>query len=347
MSLIVFFLFFSNVYSYTITSNPMNSMYTTATGPVLPPPGNIPNFHDTPKFSPNWYVVGESKDFKTDTPTKITLYNTPIAIWKDTSNNYAAISDVCPHRGASISKGRVDKETKCIVCPYHTFKYNKFGRLVQIPGQSNMRTTTTYNFKTDVPHYPIVEKNGWIYLLNRPLFDISELKYYNNPDTIWNEPEADDKRFKCVYLNKMFNVDARTVTENSLDILHISEVHSFGNKKRPLPISETLDKIADGHHRYTYQYKAGEESLASKIFKIKQLTVENEYILPHTTVARVRFGDFVNTIVTSAFPVSRDKTQLFVKAYRDNWVFNNPIFDAAFDMCNDGDHQLFCQVFLI
>ena len=129
----------------------------------------------------------------------------------------------------------------------------------------------------------------------------------------------------------MFNVDARTVTENSLDILHISELHSFGNKKRPLPTSETLDKLAHGHHRYTYQYEAGEDSLASKVFGIKELIVENEYILPHTTVARVRFGDFVNTIVTSAFPVSDNKTQLFVKAYRDNWVFNNPIFDSLFD----------------
>ena len=217
------------------------------------------------------------------------------------------------------------------MCPYHTFKYNKYGRLVQIPGQENVRTVTTYNFKTDVPHYPIVEKNGWVYLLNRPLFDISELKYYNNPDTIWVEPEADDERFKCVYLSKMFNIDARTVTENSLDILHISEVHSFGNKKRPLPVSETLDKVADGHHRYIYQYEAGEDSMASKLFGIKQLVVENEYILPHTTIARVRFGDFVNTIVTSAQPVSRDKTQLVVKAYRDNWVFNNPIFDTLFD----------------
>ena len=330
-SILTFCLLLSNVFSYTIVPNPINSMYTTSTGPILPPTVNIPTIADNPKFNPNWYVVGESIDFKTDTPKKVTLYNSPIAIWKNANNEYAAISDICPHRGASISNGRIDKTTKCIVCPYHTFKYNKYGRLVQIPGQENVRTVTTYNFKTDVPHYPIVEKNGWVYLLNRPLFDISELKYYNNPDTIWVEPESDDERFKCVYLSKMFNIDARTVTENSLDILHISEVHSFGNKKRPLPVSETLDKVADGHHRYIYQYEAGEDSMASKLFGIKQLVVENEYILPHTTIARVRFGDFVNTIVTSAQPVSRDKTQLFVKAYRDNWVFNNPIFDTLFD----------------
>ena len=50
------------------------------------------------------------------------------------------------------------------------------------------------------------------------------------------------------------------------------------------------------------------------------------------TVARVRFGPFCNTIITSAFPKSDTQSQLFVKAYRDNWVFNNPIFDFVFDM---------------
>ena len=335
MNKLVLFCIFalSSVSSYNVIPNIGSSMYTKATGPILPPGGIAPNplFMETPKLNPNWYVIGESTSFKTNQPTKVTLYGNPIAIWKDKNNNYAAISDICPHRGASISKGRIDKPTQCIVCPYHTFKYNNHGRMVQTPGQKNMRTTQTFNFKTDVPHYPIVEKNGWVYLLNKPLYDIGELKYYNNPDTIWGEPEAEDPRFKGVYLNKLFESDARTVTENSLDILHISELHSFGNRKNPLPTSDVLDKIADGHHKYTYQYESGEDSIPYRLFGIKHLIVENEYILPHTTVARVRFGSFCNTIITSAFPKSEKQSQLFVKAYRDNWVFNNPLFDALFD----------------
>ena len=92
-----------------------------------------------------------------------------------------------------------------------------------------------------------------------------------------------------------------------------------------------LEKIADGHYKYIYQYEAGEDSMPSKLFGIKTLTVENEYILPHTTVARVRFGEFVNTVVTTASPVSHNTSRLFVKAYRNNWVFNNPLIDGVFD----------------
>ena len=105
-----FVCFFWFTAAYTLTPNPIGSMYTKATGPILTS-GAIPSnplFMDTPKLNPNWYVIGESKDFNSNQPEKITLYGNSIAVWKDRHSNYAAISDICPHRGASISKGRID-----------------------------------------------------------------------------------------------------------------------------------------------------------------------------------------------------------------------------------------------
>jgi nitrite reductase/ring-hydroxylating ferredoxin subunit len=287
------------------------------------------------QFNPHWYVVGQAKDFPINQPKKITLNGSPIAVWRDSSDNYAAISDICPHRGASLSHGRIDPQSKCVVCPYHTFKYNDKGRMVQTPGQKTMRSNDAYNFRADVPHYAITRKDEWIYMLNKPLIDINDIQRWignvSPEQSIWIEPEAQDNSFRCVTLSKIFEQDARTVTENSLDILHISEVHSFGNKQRPLPISERLEHLGPGRHRYTYEYEAGEDSIPSKLFGIKTLTVENEYVLPHTTIARVKFGKFINTVVTSASPITHDTTKLFVKAYRNNWVFNTPFVDDAFD----------------
>ena len=296
--------------------------------PVVPP---TPPFIEDSKFNPNWYVVGEANNIQIDKPYKVTLLNSPIAVWKSKHNEYGAIGDVCPHRGASLSCGRVDKSLNAVVCPYHTFKYNKYGQLIQIPGQNSVRTGTSFNFKTDVPHYAIAEKDGWVHILNKPSYDLNELRFLNDPDTIWSEPESLDPKFKCVYLSKKFNQDSRTVTENSLDILHISEVHTFGNKQRPLPLKDKLEKISDGHWKASYTYEAGTDSYASKLFNIKTLEVENEYILPHTTVARVKFGDFTNTIITSASPISSSETMLYVKAYRNNWVFGFEPLDLLFD----------------
>ena len=71
--------------------------------------------------------------------------------------------------------------------------------------------------------------------------------------------------------------------------------------------------------------------MAYRLFGIKSLIVENEYVLPHYTVARVKFGDYVNTIVTSALPITDNQTMLHVKAYRNNWVSGVPAIDYLFD----------------
>jgi hypothetical protein len=72
-------------------------------------------------------------------------------------------------------------------------------------------------------------------------------------------------------------------------------------------------------------YEAGHRSLARRYFKVKDLVIENEFILPHTTVARVIFGHYVSTIITFALPISENKSRLFVKTYRNFW--QNPIGD--------------------
>ena len=113
---------------------------------------------------------------------------------------------------------------------------------------------------------------------------------------------------KVLFINQIFKTYPRIVTENSLDIMHIAFVHTFGNKNSPNPLNEpVIEKINDNkyHFKITYQYKSGTGSIVSKIFNIENLTVENEFILPHTTIARVKFGDFVSTVVTRTWQQNR------------------------------------------
>lgn len=277
-----------------------------------------------------WYVIGNKNDFPVNQPRKVTVNNIPISVWRNKQNQFAGVSDVCPHRGVSLAKGRVDPHTNCIVCPYHTFKYNQKGRLVQTPGQHKIRSRGSFNLKTDVPYYKILCENDWVYLYYQPFFEIYPLDP-PAPQDIWIEPEANDPSFKFISLEKHFDIDARTVTENSLDILHISEVHTFGNKQKPLPISTHTQRINQQHVKVIYTYETAKTALPYSIYGINHLTIENEYILPHYTVARVKFGQFTNTIVTSALPIQNNKTKLFIKSYRNNWVYNIPPIDFIFD----------------
>ena len=85
----------------------------------------------------HWYIIGHKNVFHPNISKKVTIHNSPISIWRDKNNNFAEISDVCHHRGVSLSKGRVDSHTNCIVCPHYNFRYDKKRRLMQTPGQAS------------------------------------------------------------------------------------------------------------------------------------------------------------------------------------------------------------------
>jgi phenylpropionate dioxygenase-like ring-hydroxylating dioxygenase large terminal subunit len=94
------------------------------------------------------------------------------------------------------------------------------------------------------------------------------------------------------------------------------------------------------HYKIIYEYLAGENSIVNKIYNFTNIIVENEYILPHTTVARVKFGSFTSTIITHALPISKFKTKLFVKAYRSYWSYdltdekNKNLFYSLYNLIN-------------
>ena len=52
----------------------------------------------------------------------------------------------------------------------------------------------------------------------------------------------------------------------------------------------------------TYKYEASINSIPRKIFGLKDLTIENEFILPHYTVARVKFGPFTDGDTPGSLP---------------------------------------------
>jgi len=143
--------------------------------------------------------------------------------------------------------------------------------------------------------------------------------------TIFQESEANDPSYRSIQFHKDFNAYGRIVSENSLDVMHIGFVHTFGNKKRPSPTDEIPPyEVGDYpyHYKTQYIYEAGDDSIAKKVYNKNKLMIENEFALPHTTIARVIFGPFVSTVVTFSTPRNLTHTTLFVKTYRNFW-FND------------------------
>jgi len=125
-----------------------------------------------------------------------------------------------------------------------------------------------------------------------------------------------------IFIKSDFNAYARVVSENSLDVMHIGFVHTFGNRDSPSPVKESPPKQVEEdpyHYQTKYDYISGKDSLVKRLYDLPTLSIENEFILPHTTIARVKFGPFVSTVITFATPINDSSTKLYVKTYRNFW----------------------------
>jgi phenylpropionate dioxygenase-like ring-hydroxylating dioxygenase large terminal subunit len=267
-----------------------------------------------------WYPIGFSHDFGLK-PQKITIRDVNYVVWKD-KTTYYGLRDCCSHQGSSLIMGDTAKNT--ISCPYHGYIFDgNNGELVKIPKLQHIESDV-YNINC----FKVVEKGNMVYLNTVPVYN-EEIKNKIDESLIFVEPEFYSNENRVVNLKEDFEHYAKFVTVNSLDICHIGFVHTFGNRKNPNPLHNSkIIKMNDNenHYKIIYEYIAGENSLVNKIYKFENIIVENEYVLPHTTVARVKFGVLSSTIITHALPVSKFKTKLFVKAYRNYWSFNQDTF---------------------
>jgi phenylpropionate dioxygenase-like ring-hydroxylating dioxygenase large terminal subunit len=292
-------------------------------------------------YNLNWYVIDEATNILKNKIYSKIIWNKKYLFWKDNDNKYHAIANTCNHRGASLSTGKLINNN--IICPYHGLEFDKNGLLLKVPQNSNMKGKIQKCFNQE--SYNIFEKNGWIYLniigntiYNNSIASISSISRIQN-NLIYEEEESIKKNIQCIYTNIGINAYSRIVSENILDILHISFVHSFGNKDQPLPSNDPEYKMINDcpyHYIIRYNYKSGNNSIINKIYKIKDIIIENEFILPHTIISRVKFDKFIKTIITFALPINRTHTTLFIKTYRNYFYLKDTnIFSKMYNSLGD------------
>src|SRR5271157_4669210 len=85
---------------------------------------------EDPVLLNDWHVVARSSETSKGEVRAARLLGQDLVVWRSEAG-VCVWKDLCVHRGARLSGGRVANE--CLICPYHGWQYDGSGRCVRMP----------------------------------------------------------------------------------------------------------------------------------------------------------------------------------------------------------------------
>jgi phenylpropionate dioxygenase-like ring-hydroxylating dioxygenase large terminal subunit len=180
-----------------------------------------------------WYAVLETDEVKQDKPVAFKRLNENLVFWRDSAGKVYTQRDVCPHRQAKLSAGKVVGNN--IQCPFHGFEFNGQGACQVIPanGKNGPRPKIF-----QVKSYPTREAHGFIWVWNgesRAEEDYPPLPFFDGLE-----------EYSYGTLRRHWATHYTRAIENQLDLAHLPFVHynTIGRGGRTLvdgPYTELTD----------------------------------------------------------------------------------------------------------
>jgi len=181
-----------------------------------------------------WHPIYQAEKL-TDKPLGIKRLGEDLVLWRDGEGKAQCFVDVCPHRGAKLSLGRIIDGT--LNCWYHSFQFDSTGQCLAVPTDGEDSKLAR---RTRVRAYPTEERGGliWAYIGDTELFPAPPL-------VIPREMEAPD------WTGFIFEAEWETswllVMDNLADVMHAPHLHarsytlSRGLRHDVLKVVETED----------------------------------------------------------------------------------------------------------
>jgi len=174
-----------------------------------------------PAFPRGWFAVGFSAKLRPGRLRALTFMGTEAVLYRTASGQACLAEAYCPHLGANIGLGGAVRG-EVIHCPFHGLGFGADGQCVSSPDGRPPRTARLRTFET-------CEIDGVI------------VAYYD-PDGLpapWRiESRAPGGRWPAPTTRTWrFRGHPQEVSENSVDLAHLSELHQFTQVQVIEPVS--------------------------------------------------------------------------------------------------------------
>ena len=185
--------------------------------------------HKNFDYLSHWYPVAWSRDLELDKPTKVTVFDVDYVIAKvqnknnDEEEEVIAMIDVCPHKAAALSEGRITQFGKSFQCAYHGWTFDsKTGECIDIPqvapvGEIDAGTRkrrSSSDLKSNGVAVPAMISQDMVWIF--PGGGLEDVLSAPSPPTI---PELDMDGFRFVsQVVRDFPIDWTVLLENIVSI---------------------------------------------------------------------------------------------------------------------------------
>ncbi|MCX4243464.1 aromatic ring-hydroxylating oxygenase subunit alpha [Paraliomyxa miuraensis] len=168
-----------------------------------------------------WYVIADAAQVRAGRPLLLHRFGQRLVLWRDVRGAVVGLPDRCPHRGVSLSGGRIREG--CIECPFHGFCFDGQGQCTHIPAMGSDQRVAR---RIRTPSLVLRQAHGWIWQWRgRARERYPEIEYF---DAV--RPTDSMRTTRTIW-----GTNYVRVIENQLDVMHPPFVHrrSFGRGLRP------------------------------------------------------------------------------------------------------------------
>jgi 5,5'-dehydrodivanillate O-demethylase oxygenase subunit len=212
-----------------------------------------------------WLPVGVASELSERNPTQLVrILGETLVLFRDKSGRVGLLQDKCPHRGASLSYGRV--ENRGLACPYHGWLFDTEGQCLETPAEP---CGSKFHLTVKQRSYPVQKLCGlyWGYLgpTAAPLIPNFDIWYRKDGRRkIFIQPQLD-----CNWIQPM---------ENSMDPAHLQILHQ-DTTSRGRPIQNSTRGLTDDVERFNF-YELPYGLMKQRIYK-NGMVDEHPVIFPN------------------------------------------------------------------
>jgi len=250
---------------------------------------------------PYWYIACRSDELQKK-PKQIQLWNTKLVLFRDSHQRAYALLDRCPHRNVPLSLGRVQKNN--LECHYHGWQFNHLGECTKVPASIKGE-----NHSRRVPSFPVVEKQGYVWVYTDPDSEPNHLPY--------TFAYMDDPNYVSIRFEYEFDATIFSVAENILDVPHTSFLHGGLFRSGTQNIINWQVKRYPDRVECEYKDEPRPSGLFGRLLSPSGGTVQHfdRFILPNIAQVDYGMGETGKIMTTSSLsPVRDHQTKMYTVA---------------------------------